>query len=83
MREIDVGLITETVSEAVRRAYYCLAEDVLDKLKEAAWSEKSETGREVLNQILNNAGIAAGRRCLSARTAARRWSFSNSVRMST
>jgi fumarate hydratase subunit alpha len=59
MREISASQITETVARLFSEANYCLAEGVLEKLKEASEKEKSETAREVLKQIVANAEIAS------------------------
>jgi fumarate hydratase subunit alpha len=59
MREIDVSSITKTVTELFDQACFSLSEDVIEALEKAASLESSPTGREVLNQILENAGIAS------------------------
>ena len=58
MREISASQITETVSRLFSEANYCLAEGVLEKLKEASEKEKSEAARDVLKPIIANAEIA-------------------------
>ena len=59
MREIDVKEITRTVSRLFQEACHYLPEDVLNALKQARQAEESPIGREVLDNILKNAEIAA------------------------
>ncbi len=59
MREIDAKEITQTVSRLFQEACHYLPEDVLNALKQARQAEESPIGREVLDNILKNADIAA------------------------
>ncbi len=59
MRAISSSHITETVARLCREANHVLGDDVLGLLKQARATEVSETGREVLAQIIENAAIAA------------------------
>ena len=59
MREIKAKDITETVARLSKEANYYLGEDVLAALKKAREQEESPAGRQILDQILENAGIAA------------------------
>jgi fumarate hydratase subunit alpha len=59
MRTIEAGVITQAVSKLFKEANYNLGEDVLDALKKARQEEESPLGREVIDTILANAGIAA------------------------
>jgi fumarate hydratase subunit alpha len=59
MREIDAGLIAQTVAELFGEANFCLAEGVLEKLEEARRDDKSECARQVLDQIVTNAAVAS------------------------
>jgi len=59
MREIDASLITRTVSRLFCEANFYLTDDVLAALKSAARTEESPVAKEVLEQILQNAEIAA------------------------
>ncbi|MHB1131955.1 MAG: fumarate hydratase [Chloroflexota bacterium] len=59
MREISARQITETVARLCQEANYFLGEDVLRAIKAGRASEESPVGREVLDQILANAEIAA------------------------
>ncbi len=59
MREILAGEITKTVSRLFCEANYYLTEDVLEALEEALKKEESPVAREVLEQIIKNAGVAA------------------------
>jgi len=59
MREIEAHEITETVARLAREANVFLGEDVLAHLRLARLKEPSPVGQEVLDQILQNAEIAA------------------------
>ena len=59
MKEIHVNDIVQTVARLCQEANFLLAEDVLKALREARDSEESPLGRETLQQILQNADIAA------------------------
>ncbi len=58
MREIGVDLITESVARLCIESNYYLGEDVLAALRQYREAETSPVGREVLDQILENAEIA-------------------------
>ncbi len=58
MREIAVHQITEVVSDLCISANFNFGEDTIAAYKKALENEKSPVGREVLNQILENAEIA-------------------------
>jgi len=62
MREIKASTVTEAVSDLFKQANYDLGEDVLAALKKARQDEESPLGREVIDTILQNAGIAASKR---------------------
>jgi len=59
MREINCREITDTVARLCIEANYYLGEDVLDALRNAREKEVSPVGQAVLDQILQNAEIAA------------------------
>ncbi len=59
MREIHVNDISDTVARLCIDGNYALGEDVLDALRSYRERETSPVGREVLDQILENARIAA------------------------
>ena len=59
MREIDAKKVTETVARLFQEANFFLGDDVLNSLKQAVEEEESPLGRQVLEQILENADIAA------------------------
>jgi fumarate hydratase subunit alpha len=59
MKEIQVNDIVRTVSHLCQEANFFLGEDVLEALKEAREDEESPVGKETLQQILQNADIAA------------------------
>jgi fumarate hydratase subunit alpha len=59
MREISAQDITRTVSTLFQEANQFLTEDVLIAIKKAAQAEVSPEGKEVLDQIIKNADIAA------------------------
>lgn len=58
MREIEAGLITQTVAGLCQQANFVLSDDVLSALKEAQQNETSPLGREVLARLIENARIA-------------------------
>ncbi|HJW88198.1 MAG TPA: fumarate hydratase [Dehalococcoidia bacterium] len=62
MREIEASLITETIARLCQEANYFLPEDMLRALKESRETEKSPLGKDVLGQLLENAGLAASER---------------------
>jgi fumarate hydratase subunit alpha len=59
MREIKAKDITETIARLSKEANFYLGEDVIAALKKARQQEESPAGRQILDQILENAGIAA------------------------
>lgn len=59
MRTVSSSLITETVARLCGEANCLLGGDVAALLKQARDREESETGREVLGHIIENAAIAA------------------------
>ena len=62
MKEIDSKKVTETVARLFQEANFFLGDDVLDALKQAREREESPLGRQVLDQLLENATIAAKER---------------------
>jgi fumarate hydratase subunit alpha len=58
LREIEAEKITQTVAKLCQRANFELGEDILSALSQALKTEPSPLGREVLKQLLANAGIA-------------------------
>ncbi len=58
MREVDYSTIVDTVAHLCMDANYFLGEDVINALKQALAKEESETGKDILNQLLENAEIA-------------------------
>lgn len=61
MREITYSEIVEAVAGLCKAANYHLGEDVLQSLKKAIEEEVSETGKQVLEQIVANAAIASSK----------------------
>jgi fumarate hydratase subunit alpha len=59
MREIKAKDITETVARLSKEANFYLGEDVIAALRKAREQEESPAGHHILDQILENAGIAA------------------------
>jgi len=59
MREIDVSRISEVVARLCMEANYYLGEDMLAAIDRALAVEESPTGRGVLEQLKENAAIAA------------------------
>jgi fumarate hydratase subunit alpha len=58
MRELPATLITQAVREMAMSANFNIGEDVLGALKGAIQTEESPTGREILEQIVENDRIA-------------------------
>lgn len=58
MREIKVKQITETVKRLCIEANCNLGDDVIDSLKRGLEIEESPAGKEIISQIIENAGIA-------------------------
>jgi fumarate hydratase subunit alpha len=58
MRNINAEVITESIKKLSMDANYFLGEDVIDAIKAALPKEESPLGKEILNQILENAEIA-------------------------
>ncbi len=58
MREISCQDIAETVARLCIEANYYLGDDVIKALRQARDSEVSAVGREVLDQLLENAKVA-------------------------
>jgi len=58
VREVDVGVITETVESLCMEANFDLGQDVLDAFKKAQAVEESPAGVEILKQLEENASIA-------------------------
>lgn len=59
IREIEASRITDAVSRLCTEANFNLSRDVVDALRAAVEKEQSRLGRQVLNALLENAGIAA------------------------
>lgn len=59
MKEIHIEAITETVARLCQEANFFLGEDVLAAIRSARVQEESEVARQVLDQLLENAKIAA------------------------
>jgi fumarate hydratase subunit alpha len=59
MREIKAKDVTSTVARLCKEANFYLPEDVLAALRRARDGEESPVGQQVLDQILENAAIAA------------------------
>ena len=58
MREINVEAIKNTVAELCQESACVLGEDVISALEQALEVEESQSGRDVIRQILDNAEIA-------------------------
>lgn len=59
MRDIQAQEVTKTVSHLFCEANFFLPDDVLAAIKKAKEDEESPVARDVLDRILENAGIAA------------------------
>ncbi len=62
MREIHTDDIVNTVEKLCIEANYYLNEDISEALRSGLEAEESGTGRAVLCQLLENAGLAAGQK---------------------
>ena len=60
MREINASQITDTIAELAREAAFFLPDDFRKRLEEMGENEKSEVGKLVISQLLENADIASG-----------------------
>ena len=60
MKEIEARDVTSTVARLCKEANFFLGEDVLAALRKARAEEESPVARQILDQILENADIAAG-----------------------
>ncbi len=58
MRELDVAEITSAVADLAVEACIHLGEDLISYFEAALEKEASETGRDILRQILENAALA-------------------------
>ncbi|TWT06748.1 fumarate hydratase [Planococcus sp. CPCC 101016] len=62
MKEITYEKIVEEVKAMCMESNYNLGEDVYSAFKQALQTERSETGKEVLTQLIDNADIAKAER---------------------
>jgi len=62
MRQVSVADITAAVSDLCQTANFDLGEDVVTRVRQSLVVEGSPVGREILQQILDNAAIAAEER---------------------
>ncbi len=62
MREIHYSEIVEKIADMCMQANYDLGEDVVHAFKDALKTEVSETGKDVLQQLIDNAEIASSER---------------------
>lgn len=62
MKEIAYEKIVEEVKRMCMESNYNLGEDVYSAFKQALQTERSETGKEVLTQLIDNADIAKAER---------------------
>ncbi|UCC11888.1 MAG: fumarate hydratase [candidate division WOR-3 bacterium] len=58
MREVDYNQVVETVSRLCMEANYFLGGDVVKAFNDALKKEESETAKNILNQLLQNAEIS-------------------------
>lgn len=58
MRELQASLITQAVREMATSSNFNIGEDILAALKAAVKTEESPTGKEILEQIIENDKIA-------------------------
>ena len=62
MKEIEYHAIVDEVSRICQEANYDLGEDVVNAFKASVKTEQSESGRGILNQLIENADIATSNR---------------------
>ena len=60
MKEIEARDVTSTVARLCKEANFFLGEDILAALRKAREEEEAPVARQILDQILENADIAAG-----------------------
>ncbi|MFA6308938.1 MAG: fumarate hydratase, partial [Clostridia bacterium] len=58
MKEINAEKITATVQKLCIEANYFLNQDIIDALKDGIKTEESSVGKEILEQIVENANVA-------------------------
>ena len=58
MRDIDVGIIKDKIKEMCIEANCILNDDIYCSIQKARDIEKSEIGKDILNQIIKNADLA-------------------------
>lgn len=58
MRELDVSKITESVRKLCMDSNCLICDDILDAFKKGLETEESPTGKDILNQLIQNAKIA-------------------------
>ena len=58
IREIDVSVIKKSVSDLCIQANCYLGDDVISKFKDIVRNEKTPVGREIIEQLMENAEIA-------------------------
>jgi len=59
MKEINAEQITQAVKKICMDANFYLGQDVIDRLEECKLTEESPLGKQIIDQILENAEIAA------------------------
>ncbi|MEW6063894.1 MAG: fumarate hydratase [Bacillota bacterium] len=59
MKTIDCSVIISEVARLCQEANYKLEEDVINSFKKSCETEVSQSGKEILNLLVENAGIAA------------------------
>jgi len=57
-RRVHVDAIRQAVAELLIEANYCIGDDVLDALRQAAEEEQSPLGRDILTQLVANYELA-------------------------
>lgn len=58
MRTIHTDAIVEAVEELCKSSNYYLNKDIIDGIKNALQAEESETGKDILGKLIENADIA-------------------------
>jgi fumarate hydratase subunit alpha len=62
IRVIELSHIVEKIKEMILSANYYLGDDIREKIQASIQTEESETGIHILNQLIENADIAANKK---------------------
>jgi fumarate hydratase subunit alpha len=62
MRDIDISIVIESVKNMCMNANYYLNQDIKQAMQQGLQSEQSPIGKEILDKLLLNAGLAADKK---------------------